>query len=331
MTRLGVFLSPDYVERKVLIDFISAIEDGGYEAAFVPEIWGRDAFTFITQLADNTTKLKLGTGIVNLYSRSPATLAMTAASLAEISNGRFILGLGLSGPIVIEQFHGIPYDKPLTRTREAIEIIRTLLKGERLNHHGKIFDVQRFRLSIKELKHNVPIYLASLGPKNLELTGEIADGWFPIWMTPESLPKMMESINKGLNKANKSRNSFTIAPAMIVAASDDPSVRDLARGHIAYYVGGMGDFYYNLMVRQGYKEVADKIQTAWKNKERKKAAEIISDELIDDLAVVGTPEEVKQKLDLWRALGIDLPLISLPYGTPFSIAMETLQSLAPNR
>ncbi|MHA2104056.1 MAG: LLM class flavin-dependent oxidoreductase [Candidatus Hodarchaeales archaeon] len=330
MSRLGVFLSPDYVDRKTLLDSISALEDGGYEAVFVPEIWGRDAFTFITQLADNTSKIKLGTGIVNLFSRSPATLAMTAASLAEISNGRFILGLGLSGPIVIEQLHGIPYKKPLTRTRESVEIIKTLLKGERLNHEGEVFNVKRFRLSIRDMEHEIPIYLASLGPKNLELTSEIADGWFPIWITPDNYPGMMEPIEKGLKKGGKSRDSFTVAPAMIVAASEDPTVKDLARMHIAYYVGGMGDFYYNLMVRHGNKTIADQIRNHWINNDRKGAAKVIPDNLLDDLTVVGTPDEVKEKLDLWRQIGIDLPLISLPYRCPFNIAMETLQSLAPN-
>ena len=332
MTKIGVVLSPDYVDRKLLVDTIGMLEDAGYESVFVPEIWGRDAFTFLTQLADNTSKIKLGTGIVNIFSRSPATLAMTAASLAEISNGRFILGLGLSGPIVIEQLHGIPYKKPLTRTREVVSIIRSLLKGERLNHSGKIFNVHKFKLSIKNIeKYYVPIYLASLGPKNLELTGEVADGWFPLWITPQTFPAMWENVEKGLQRAGRSRESFTVSPFMITATSNDKKVFDLARGHIAYYIGGMGTFYYNLMVRNGYKDIADQIREAWQKNDRKKAASVIPDELLEDLTLTGTPEDVREKIKLWNQLGIDMPLLFLPYGTSLDIAMETFQSLAPGQ
>ncbi|MFW9928030.1 MAG: LLM class flavin-dependent oxidoreductase [Candidatus Thorarchaeota archaeon] len=331
MTRLGVVLSPDYVERKILLDFIGMLEDGGYEAVFVPEIWGRDAFTFLAQVAEITNKIKIGTSIVNIFSRSPATLAMTASSLAEISNGRFILGLGLSGPIVIEQLHGIKFEKPLQRTKETVEIIRTLVRGERLNHKGEIFNVERFKLSFRDFQYHIPIFLASLGPKNLELAGEIADGWFPLWMTPQSFPKMLNNVELGLKKSQKSRDSFTIAPFMITVASDDSSVRDLARGHIAYYIGGMGTFYYELMVRHGYKDVADKIQEAWKKNDREKAASIIPDDLLDDLTLAGKTDEVRERIDMWRALGVDLPLIFLPYKCPINIAMDTLQSLAPHQ
>ena len=322
-------LSPDYINRNMLIQSVSMLEDAGYESVFVPEIWGRDAFTFLTQLAQTTSKIKLGTGIVNLYSRSPATLAMTAASLAEISNGRFILGLGLSGPIVVEQLHGIPYTKPLARTKETVAIIRTLLNGERLNHSGEVFNVQRFKLSFKPEQY-IPIFLASLGPKNIQLTGEIADGWFPLWITHESFPIMYKSLLSGLEKVQKKREDFTIAPFMITVASEKENVRDLARGHLAYYVGGMGTFYYELMVRHGYQTIADQIRTAWNNNDRKAAANAISDEMLDMVTLAGTPDDVKERLKSWYSLGIDLPLIFLPYKTSPEVAFETLQTLAPN-
>src|SRR3990170_1932909 len=172
MTRLGLTLQlGEGLSRKELVELARLAEERGYEAVFVPESWGYDAVTTLAELAVQTRRIKLGTGIVPVWSRTPALLAMTAASLDELSGGRFILGLGISGPIVTQDWHGVPFERPIQRTRETIAIIRLALSGDRVTHTGEIFQVQRFRLDFTPPRPRVPIYLASIGPKNLRLTG----------------------------------------------------------------------------------------------------------------------------------------------------------------
>lgn len=329
--RRGIVLSSDDVPPKLLLDYIGMIEDAGYELVVFPERWGRDSFTIIAQAMHVTSKINFATGIVNIYSRSPAALAQTAASLAELSDGRFILGIGASGPIVIEQFHGIPYGKPLQRTRETIHIIRTLLSGERLNHIGEIFQVQRFKLSFKP-EYNIPIYVASLGPKNLELTGELADGWYPIWASKTGFSELMTSIDTGLKKGNKKRSDFTIAPFLMSCASENSELTTkLARNNMAYYIGKMGsgsnNFYYELAKRYGYGREADLIQKVYKQ-DRNAAANAITDQMLDDMVITGSIDEAKEKMSAWDDL-VDIPLIVVPHKTPFEVVYETLQAFAP--
>ncbi len=324
----GILLSSDYLPPKMLLDYLGMIEDAGYELVVVPEMWGHDAFTLIAQAIQVTTKLKFATGIVNIYSRSPGTLASTAASLAELSDNRFILGLGASGPIVIEDFHGIPYGKPLTRTRETIQIIRTFLSGERADFDGEYFKLKNFKLFFTPEKP-VPIWLASLGPKNLELTGELADGWYPIWAALSNFSDLVKPIEKGLTKANKTRKDFTIAPFIISCASENPELTtQLAKRHIAYYIGRMGTFYYELAVRMGYKDDADKIRNLY-NKDREAAATAISNKMLDDISITGSIDEAKEKMKQWEKI-TDIPLVFLPYKTPPEVAFETMQAFAPN-
>ena len=323
----GIILSSDYINPKMLLNTIGTIEDAGYDLVVVPEMWGHDAFTFIAQALNITSKIKFATGIVNIYSRSPAVLAQTAASLAELSDNRFILGLGASGPIVMEDFHGVPYGKPLKRTRETIHIIRSFLNGERVNFDGEYFKLKNFKLAFTPEK-NIPIWIASLGPKNLELTGELADGWYPIWATRSGFPDMVKPIEKGLSKANKTRKDFTIAPFIISCASEKPELTTvLTKKHIAYYIGKMGTFYYELAVRLGYADEANKIRSLYPT-DRDAAANAISQKMLDDVSITGTVDEAQEKMKIWESF-TDIPLVSLPYKTPPELAFETLQAFAP--
>lgn len=323
----GLILSSDYLDPKLLLDFLGMVEDFGYDTVVFPEMWGHDAFTIIAQAMHVTSKIKFATGIVNIYSRSPATLAQTAASLSELSDGRFILGLGASGPKVIEGFHGIPYGKPLQRTREVVSVIRSLLAGERLNHSGEYFNVSDFKLMFTP-EYPVPIFLAALGPKNLTLAGQIADGWYPIWASRQQFKEFSKPVLDGLRDSGRERSDFTIAPFLITCASSDPSLTTkLARRHIAYYVGKMGTFYYELAKRFGYTAEADQIRKLYPQ-DREKAATIISDSMLDDIAVTGGVEEARAKMAAWDD-AVDLPLVFLPYKTPPEVAFETVEALAP--
>ena len=189
MPATGLFIetSPD-ISNADMIAVAQRADALGYHSLWTGESWGRDLFTVLTMLACNTQTVKLGTGIATVFSRTPAIIAQSIASLDSISEGRAILGLGTSGRIVIENWHGLPYKKPLARTREYIEIIRQALAGEQVNHQGELFQLSRFRMTARPVQQKVPIYLASLGPKNLELTGQIADGWLPAWIDGNQLP-----------------------------------------------------------------------------------------------------------------------------------------------
>ena len=185
------------IDYKAIIEKIQIADAAGVHSAWIPEAWGRDAFTILSVLAYETKNIQLGTGIVNIYSRTPAALAQHFATMDELSGGRMIIGLGTSGAQVIEHFHGVPFEPPRTRLKEYIEIINLLMKGEKLNYKGKLFDLQRgFTLRFKPVRDQIPIYLATLNAKSLKLTAELADGWLPIWLPMKKLKDEIDAIRK---------------------------------------------------------------------------------------------------------------------------------------
>src|SRR6185369_12346308 len=236
-----------------LIQCVRAADRCGYDSFWMPEAWERDAFTLLTELAVQTERIHLGAGIVNVFSRSPALLAMSAATLDEISGGRFRLGLGTSGARVIEDFHGVSYSKPLTRVRETIQIVRTLLSGEALDFKGECFELHRFKLGFKPLRENIPIYVAGLSPKSLRQIGEIADGWLPTHWPRARLADGLAEIRAGAGGSHRDSGQIEIAPFVNVVVSDDSKkARNQARLPLAYYVGGMGDYYHDSLARLGF-------------------------------------------------------------------------------
>ncbi|MFQ5978356.1 MAG: LLM class flavin-dependent oxidoreductase [Candidatus Heimdallarchaeota archaeon] len=218
--KFGTALSPDYLPRDICLSAAQQIENFGFDSIWVPEVWGRDAFTFLTQLSMATQRIRIGTAIVNMFSRSPATLATTAASLNEISNGRFVLGLGLSGPIVIQDWHGQRWQKPLQRTIEYFEIIRLILSGERVNYNGQIFNLKGFQLPrhFTPPRADLPLFLAALGSKNMELAGQIADGWFPIWAPASKSEEMIARVQQAAESAG--RPKVEVAQFILTAVSE---------------------------------------------------------------------------------------------------------------
>ncbi len=327
---LGFVLSLDYLPKKQAAGILPVLENAGFTHIFVPEIWGRDALTQVTYLASINDSLTFGTGIVNIFSRTPATLAQTAASIAELTEGRFILGLGLSGPIVIRNWHGIDYyaQAPLQRTREYFEIIRMILQGERVNYSGQIFKLKDFKLSF-DVNYDVPLFLAALGPKNLQLSGELADGWFPIWSPPDQMRTFFDELDKGRMRRSKDLSSkVEIAPFLITCASDRPKDLNLVKAHLAYYVGGMGTFYNELMKRLGYVREAERIQKAWKAGDRQTATNEVSEDMMNSIAVTGDAETCRNRYALLKEKGITLPVLMLPFRCPPQLAYETIKAFA---
>ena len=328
---LGFILSYDYLKPSFCHDLLPILENSSFTHVFVPELWGHDAFTQVTSMVNKSSDIIFGTGIVNLFSRTPATLAQTAASIFEISEGRFILGLGLSGPIVVKNWHGLSYydPSPLQRSREYLEILRLIFSGERVNYSGGIYQLKNFRLKNFRTPLDIQIFLAALGPKNIELAGELADGWFPIWVPISEISTLLSILAQGKKKRNPILSQeFVTSPFIITCASQSVKAKTLVKKHLAYYVGGMGTFYNNFMKRLGFSNEADKIMNAWKVGNRELAAQQVSDSMLEQIAIIGKPEEVRDRyLQLYQN-DINLPVAMLPYNCPPDFAIDTIGALA---
>ena len=327
------FGSRQDTSNKELISVARQAESWGYDTIFTGESWGRDAITILTMLACYTEKLRLGTGIITVFSRTPALIAQSIASLDIISNGRATLGLGTSGRIVIEDWHGVEFRRPLARTREYIEIIKKALSGKRVDYQGEVFQLGRFRLGASPVQENIPIYVASLGPRNLQLTGELADGWLPVWTHLRDLPTMKGMVTDSADWEGRDLTGFTVAPQILCCATDDgdelAQAEASVRGHMAYYVGGMGSYYFNLFCRYGYEDEALNIRAAWADGDRARAAALITDDMVENIAILGNADSCRAKLQAFREAGADMPVVAFPHGASQDAVLRTLEALAP--
>ena len=318
-----------------LISVARLADELGYHTFFAGESWGMDALTVLTAVACHTNNLRVGTGILPVFSRTPALIAQSIASLDLISNGRATLGLGTSGRIVIENWHGLPYQRPLQRTEEYIQIIRQALGGGPVNFDGRFFKLSRFRLGAAPVQTHVPIYLASLGPKNLDLTGRLADGWLPIWLHRDKLPQFKEPIARAASRAGRDISDITVAPQIMCYATQNPDelaeVEGQVRSHMAYYIGGMGTYYYDLFCRSGFQAEADGVREAWAARDRGRAAEAISSQMLDGIAVLGDADTCRERLNRFRDAGADMPVITFPHGSPMAGIRRTIEALAPKQ
>lgn len=313
-----------------LVEYAKLAEELGYDSVWVPEMWGRDAFSLIGHLAARTSKIKLATGIISVFSRTPAMIAQSAATLDEISGGRIMLGLGTSGPIVIENWHGIKYEKPLQRTREYVEIIKMALNYERVNYEGEIFKLKNFKLQFKPLRSDIPILIAAIGPKNTYLAGEVADGWIPFLIPVQGLKDAAEHLSLGAESAGRDIGEINICPYIASAvSSDEKSSKKALQEHIAHYIGAMGTYYYNTVSRHGFENEAKNIVNAFKNKDRVKALRSVSDEMLDSLSIWGTAEKGRALIENYRARGATTPILLFPPKATRQVVRDTIESLAP--
>lgn len=314
--RLGMMIGYAAGQIQLPIELVQEADRLGVHAVWSAEAYGSDAVTPIAWLGALTQNIKLGTAIMQMPGRTPANAAMTAMTLNQLSNGRFLMGLGLSGPQVVEGWHGISYAKPLARTREYVEIVRKIFKRqEPLTYDGKIYQIPYHGPDAtglgKPLKStlvaqpNIPIYLAAIGPQNVELAAEIADGWLPIFFAPEKYDEIYKPhIDAGLAKAGKKTADFDIAPSVSVIINDNLDVcYNMLRPMLALYVGGMGakgkNFYNDLAVRYGFEAEAAEIQELYLAKQQGEAMMKVSPAMIDAVALVGPRERVKERLSIW--------------------------------
>src|SRR5579885_1012338 len=308
------------------------LADGmGYDAVWLGEAWGYELFTSLADLVRVTERMKIGAGVANVFSRPPALIGATAATLDERSHGRMLLGLGPSGPQVIEHWHGVPFARPLQRTREYIEIINRILRREPLNYAGDVFKLERgFTLRFKPPREHIPIYIGSLGPKNIALAGEMADGILPVYWPAPDYPDLRSQLDAASANAGRHAGSAQIAPYITTAIIMDEREREIARRKarqpIAFYVGRMGTFYAEMLSNHGFAEDVAAIKQGWEQGQAS-ALDAVSDRLLDATAIVGTPAEIVARLREWQALGVDEPLISLPPGSPDEVGPR-LEALA---
>jgi F420-dependent oxidoreductase-like protein len=302
-------------------DQVVSLEKAGLDTVWVAEVYGFDSPTLMGYLAARTETLEIGSAILNIYSRTPGTLASTAAGLDNVSGGRAVLGLGASGPQVIEGWHGLPYDKPLTRTREVVEIVRAMLRRETIDYHGKVFDLplpqdqglglgKPLKMLTRPERPVVPIYIAALGEKNVAGTAEYADGWLPFLYAPEKAADVWgDALAKGKAKRPDDLGPLEIAAGGMVAVGDDvKGMLDFARPMFALYIGGMGakgkNFYNELVTRYGFEEEAAKIQDLYLNGNKRDAEALVPLELLEMCNLVGPESYVKERIEAFRESGV---------------------------
>ena len=309
-------------------ELVAAAEDAGFDTVFTAEAWGSDAYTPLAWWGRETQRMRLGTSVIQLSARTPTACAMAALTLDHLSGGRHILGLGVSGPQVVEGWYGAKFPKPLARTREYIDILRQVwareapvhsdgphyplpLSGEGTTGLGK-----NLKPITHPLRADIPVMLGAEGPKNVALAAEICDGWLPIFYSPRIAGMYNEWLDEGFARpgARRTRETFEIcATAQVVVTDDRPAIMELMKPHLALYMGGMGaedtNFHADVYRRMGYAEVVDDVTKLFRSDRKDEAAKIIPDELVDDSAIVGDLAYVQQQIKAWEAAGVTMMVV----------------------
>lgn len=322
-------LPSDDVDRGDCLEYARLADELGYDAVWVPEAWGRNAVGVLAQLAARFETADVCSGIFNVYSRSPALLAMTAADLVEAGDVGVRLGLGVSNPAVVEGLHGVDFDRPLRRTREYVEVIEAFLDGETVEYDGEVVDPSGFALD-PPAEYDVPIYLAAMGRTNLQLLGEFADGWLPIFVPDEAFDDAMAPIRTGLDRRDRPPEAVEAAPFVVtcVSEADPAAARDHVRSLIAFYVGAMGEFYRDTFARFGYGDVADAVRDAWQAGDTDCAREHVTDDVLDSFAICGDETTAAERVAAYREAGADQVVAYVPPRAPPSAVESTIRAFA---
>ena len=330
MARYGVRLETDpRLTPQDCQDLARRAEDRGYESVWLPEGHSRDAFTSLAAMALSTERVKLGTGIVQVFARTASNTAMAASGMAALSNGRFILGLGVGHGSNVESWDGVPFKQPITRLRETIQIARGLLSGERVDFSGKQFKVSGASLEAATPPGKVPIYIAALGPQMLELAGELADGILMNWPTAAFLPQAVEHVKRGAEKAGRDISEIDIGGYVRVAIGDDMvALRDGLRGQVIRQAAM--PFYSNMFKAAGFEKEIEAMSAALAAGDRDKAMRAVTEEMQDQVAVVGSPGHCREQFEARRAAGLQLPVVApFTVGDTLASHRSAIDALAP--
>ena len=314
-------------------EFAREAEKLGLDICWVAEAWGADAPSLLGYLAARTESMLLGSGVIQVGTRSPVTIAQTAMTLAQLTGGRFLLGLGVSGPQILEGLHGIPFGRPLARMRETVEIVRSVMAGEKVSFTGSHYRIplpgaRPMRVGLPPV--SVPVYLASLSPKMLELTGEIADGWLGTSFVPEGAAAYFTPLDAGLARAGRTRADLDVcqgAEINLVDEADLTATVASRKKELAFSLGGMGtataNFYNDAYSRQGWAEVAALVRERWQAGDRDGAAGLVTDEMVLATTLIGTEDMVRARLETWREVGVDTVRL-YPAGDTLAARLDNL-------
>ena len=345
--RTGIFLSYSGGFREIVQQVVE-VEKQGVDIVLVAEAYSFDAVSQLGYLAAKTSTIELGSGVVPIYTRTPTLLAMTAAGLDYVSDGRFRLGIGTSGPQVMEGFHGVPFDAPLGRTREVVEICREVWRREKLSYQGKHYQIpcpadrgtglgKSLKIINQPVRERIPINIASLGPKNVELTAEIAEGWQPVFFYPERADEVWgDALRAGKAKRDSALGDLDVMVGVSLAVGDAVQDRlELAKPQLALYIGGMGakgrNFYHNVATRYGFGEVADRIQELYLSGHKAEAIAAVPDDLVRNVSLIGPRGYVKERIAAFAEAGVTT-LLATPVtadGAEYVNFVEQLQQLLP--
>ncbi|MEM9727644.1 MAG: LLM class flavin-dependent oxidoreductase [Myxococcota bacterium] len=328
--RTGLIAFWKNYDRELYLKAAILADELGYDSFWIPEAWGYEIFSLLTEMAVHTKRIKLGTGIVNVFSRTPSLIAMNAATVDEISEGRLILGIGTSGKRVIEGFHGRPFTKPLTQVRDVIRVSRALLSGRKLtDSDAKLNDYRPFDLAMRPVRPDIPIYVAALKQKSITSIGELADGWIPTFWPYTELKRGHEWIAEGAAKSGRDPSDIATAPFTTVIPLGDAGVKE-AREIVSFYIGGMGDYYKELLSGFGYADDCKRIEDLYRDKAtRSQAADAVPDAMIEALTIAGDPKHCIEELRRRRDYGITLPIVNLPSNLPWNMVEMFIRTMAP--
>ncbi|HXN87222.1 MAG TPA: LLM class flavin-dependent oxidoreductase [Candidatus Binataceae bacterium] len=318
------------LDYKQVIERVKIADDAGIHSMWVAEAWGRDAFTLLTLLAEHTKKIQLGTSIVNIYSRTPAALAQHFATLDELSGGRMIIGLGTSGPQVIEHFHGVKFNPPLTRLKEYVDIINLIMAGEPLNYNGKLFKLSRgFTIRMEPPRKHIPIFIASLNQKSVEFTAQKADGWLPVMIPVSGLGKAISEFRAIAKAAGRDPKAVEVkAPGAVMVTKNPDRAKAGQAATVAFYAARMGTFYSEQLTRFGFGDEVRKIKEAWDSGGSKAGTEAVPEKMLSQLGYSGDVNGARARLIEQEQAGAELHTVDIDAKDPaeFEKIVHTLMS-----
>lgn len=333
MSRIGINLADArHFSPAEMIEMAQAAERAGFESLYLGETWGWDIGMLLGVFATQTSRIRLGGNVQNIFARTPSALAQSAVTLDILSGGRAIIGLGIATPAVVQDWHGIPFDRPVQRLRETIAILRQALSGQRLDFRGEVFQVQRFKLTVPPIQERIPIVLGTNRRRNVELAGALADAWSSAFAPIQTLAPMREALAEGARSAGRDPAEVEVMPLIRSLVTDDPEpARRLLRRDLAYYFGSQGSLHVRTFTQAGaFLDDLARIKEAWA-RDPHAAERAVPEEMVDATAIVGTPAECRTRLDRWRAAGADVPILLPVVGTSKEDTFRMIEALGTRK